>query len=94
MLIRFVHVSIYGHGSIALNIHHVDMVLYTDTSTLLSYKPGVGKSTRSLCDIRALFCSCSLYISLLIPFSIHLFVFTLFLLILIVIFMPSLPLFD
>ena len=68
MLIRFVHVSIYGHGSIALNIHHVAMVLYTDTSTLLSYKPGVGKSTRSLCDIRALFCSCSLYISLLIPF--------------------------
>ena len=42
----FVHVSIYGHGSIAMNIHHVVMVLYIDTSTLLLYKHGVGKSAR------------------------------------------------
>jgi len=63
-----VHVSIYGHGSIAMNIHHVDMVLYIDTSTLLTYKPGVGKSTRSLCDIHAGFCSCLLLSVCLFPF--------------------------
>jgi len=68
----FVHVSIYGYGSIAMNIHHVDMVLYIDTSTLLVHKPGVGKSTRSLCDIHAGFCSCLLLSVSLFPFSIYL----------------------
>ena len=90
----FVHVSIYGHGSIAMNIHHVDMVLYIDTSTLLTRKPGVGKSTRSLCDIHAVFCSCSLLSVCSFPFF-YIFIVSMILsLMLIVLFMPSLPLFD
>ena len=44
------------------------MVLNIDTSTLLIHKPGVGKSTRSLCDIHAGFCSCLLLSVCLFPF--------------------------